>query len=163
MVNFGAGGPARPVVDARVVMYDSPSANSAGASLFDSPASGLSLPLIRAGDRTLSVCQSLDKHGQTSARRVHDAAIDPEDRPLTRVQWMNPPVANVYMLPPLCEQDKPALFYTREEEVANRAHVVLESSLLKCVSALVLWACGCWVLVRCTRCLLHGKCELNLT
>ena len=85
------------------------------------------------------------------------STIDPEDRPLTRVRWENPPVSSVFELPPLLDQERQELFFSREDEVANRAHVVLESTLVRCAAGFLLWCSACWLLVRCTRCLMNGK------
>ena len=86
--------------------------------------------------------------------------IDPEDHPLTRVRWSQPLVASTCELPPVVDSERKALFYSREDEMANRASVVLEASLIRCVGAVVLWCMACYFLASCARCLMYGKCHI---
>ena len=85
---------------------------------------------------------------------------DPEDHPLTKVRWDNPVVSSTCVLPPHESADRKALFYSRDEEMSNRASVVLEASLVRCVGALILWGVACYALALATRCLMYGKCQV---
>ena len=86
--------------------------------------------------------------------------LDPEDHPLTKVRWGNPVVSSTCVLPPHESADRKALFYSRDEEMSNRASLVLEASLVRCVGALILWGVACYALALAARCLLYGKCQV---
>ena len=100
-----------------------------------------------------SVRQSADAQDATSE-------LDPEDHPLTKVRWDNPVVSSTCVLPPHESADRKALFYSRDEEMSNRASVVLEASLVRCVGALILWGVACYALALSARCLMYGKCQV---
>ncbi len=90
---------------------------------------------------------------------------DPEDHPvlvpsLSKVRWDNPVVSSTCVLPPHESADRKALFFSRDEEMSNRASVVLEASLVRCVGALILWAVACYALALSARCLMYGKCPV---
>ena len=88
------------------------------------------------------------------------AELDPEDHPLTKVRWDNPVVSSTCVLPPVMQVDRKALFYSRDDEMSNRASVVLEASLIRCVGALILWGLACYALALCAQCLMYGKCHM---
>ena len=100
----------------------------------------------------------------TPSSAILGASIDPEDcttsLSTTRVRWDNPLVADTYELPPVKEADRKLLFFSREEEMANRAHIVLEATIIRCVAAVALWCMACFVLATCVRCLMFSQCQV---
>ena len=88
------------------------------------------------------------------------AELDPEDHPLTKVSWGNPVVSSTCVLPPVVDVDRKALFYSRDDEMSNRASVVFEARAIRCVGALILWGLACYALALSARCLMYGKCQV---
>ena len=78
---------------------------------------------------------SMAKYMQLSLQ-LHQAErqleLDPEDHPLMKVRWGNPVVSGTCVLPPHESADRKALFYSRDQELSNRASVALEKSLVRC-------------------------------
>ena len=119
------------------------------------------------GERTLA---HLHMYDSPAAERAllsppQRSEPDPEDHPvlvhsLSKVRWDNPVVSSTCVLPPHESADRKALFFSRDEEMSNRAFVVLEASLVRCVGALILWAVACYALALSARCLMYGMCPV---
>ena len=119
------------------------------------------------GERTLAHVHMYDSPAAERAllSPPQRSEPDPEDHPvlvhsLSKVRWDNPVVSSTCVLPPHESADRKALFFSRDEEMSNRASVVLEASLVRCVGALILWAVACYALALSARCLMYGKCPI---